>query len=406
MAPPSHATASNWQAPPARPRDSEPVRLALFEGGPCAPLEAMVRLHGTDRRSVLRRVLVAFLLTWLPLVVLTALTGQALGSSFRDSMLLDPAMHARFLVALPLLIVAAPVLTRQLQSIAQHFLRAEIVKTSERERFQADIAAIMRWRDSRIAFALIAGVAALHALALGAASIVEAPASWRVTTGHLSPAGWWLVVVSQPLYDIAVLQFGYRVALWWRFLWRVSRLDLQLNGTHPDGAGGLAFVASALPAFRLPLFAIGASSAGTLANVLLWTGASFSSFKYAIAALAIVLVGLTVGPLVFFNAPLARAKHRSALVSGLLAGRQLRAFEAKWLGEKSFEADETFRAPDFSSVDHLNATVASVHRMNTLPFLRKHLIPLAAAVLIPFLPVAMLEFPIDEILSQLWNLLR
>ena len=400
------ASEAAWPTAAKRGGETAPANLALFEGGPGATLQSVLRLQGADRRTAVRRALVAILLTWVPLVVLAAFAGRALASGVRDSMLLDPAMHARFLVALPLLILVAPSLSQQVQGIARQFLHAEIVKESERERFQADIGVILRWRDSRLAFAVVGLVAALHAVGLGAASIVEMPDSWRVTNGHLSPAGWWLIVVSQPLYDIVVLSFVYRVALWWRFLWRVSRLDLQLNGTHPDGVGGLAFVRGALPAFRWPLFAIGASAAGTLANLLLWTGASWANFRYAIAALALLLVVLTVGPLVFFNAPLGRAKHRAALVSGVLAGRQLRAFEAKWLGEKSYEADETFRAPDFSSVDHLNATVAAVHRMNTLPFLRKHVIPLAVAVLVPFLPVAMMEMPFEEILAQLWKLLR
>jgi hypothetical protein len=32
-----------------------------------------------------------------------------------------------------------------------------------------------------------------------------------------------------------------RLALWFFFLWRVSRLELRLVPTHPDRAGGLGF---------------------------------------------------------------------------------------------------------------------------------------------------------------------
>ena len=405
MPPAAHATAAAWRAARKRAPQAETARLDLFEDGPGSRFLAALRIDGSDRRRVVRRIAAAILSTWVPLVAISAFDGHALGTGYRDSMLLDPAMTARFLVALPLLIIGAPILSSHMQSVARHFLRADLVKESERKRFDADIAVILRWRDSRLAFAMLAMLALLHGLSLGAGSVLEMPGSWRVANGHLSPAGWWFAVVSQPLYEFALLQLAYRVGLWWRFLWRVSRLDLQVTGTHPDGAGGLAFIAGVLPAFRLPLFAIGASAAGGLANVLIWTDATFMSFRYGIGALTLVLVGLTVAPLVFFNAPLAKAKHRAALVSAVLAGRQLRAFEAKWLGEKPHEVDETFRAPDFSAVDHLNATVAAVHRMNTLPFLRKHLIPLAAAVLIPFLPVAATQIPFDEILAQAWRLL-
>ena len=55
---------------------------------------------------VRRRVILLPLLAWLPLLVLSALEGQALGGHVAVPFLLDVEAHARFLVALPLLIVA------------------------------------------------------------------------------------------------------------------------------------------------------------------------------------------------------------------------------------------------------------------------------------------------------------
>ena len=44
------------------------------------------------------------------------------------------------------------------------------------------------------------------------------------------------------------------------------------------------------------------------------------------------VVALMAGPLVFFRRQLDNTKQRAILVCGALAGRQLRAFEEKWLG--------------------------------------------------------------------------
>ena len=169
-----------------------------------------------------------------------------------------------------------------------------------------------------------------------------------------------------------MLQLLYRLALWWRFLWKTSRLDLQLNAAHPDGAGGLAFLGMVLSAFRLPVFAIAASAAGALANLILWMGASFDSFQYAIAAFAAALVALMAGPLVFFKGQLDNAKQRAVLVCGTLAGRQLRAFEEKWLGASPPAPEEMLRAPDFSAVVDFNPTVVAIQKMNTLRFWRSN----------------------------------
>jgi hypothetical protein len=388
----------------------DPTHFPLFEDGPFAKLQAAVRLAGTEQRHVRRRLIFAVLATWVPLAVLAAVQGHAIGPNWRESMLLDVAMYARYLVALPLLILATPGCRRKLQAVVRHFLDAELVKETERESFFANITAMVRWRDSVVAAVVLVALAAAKALTFGAVSVAEIPDSWRVvgTAGHrsLSLAGWWLYAVCEPLYDIAMMQLLYRLALWWRFLWKTSRLDLELNAAHPDGAGGLAFLGMVLPAFQLPVFAIAASTAGALANLMLLTGASFVSFQYAIAGFAVTLVVLMAGPLVFFKGQLGKAKQRAVLVCGALAGRQLRAFEEKWLGPSPPAAEEMLRAPDFSAVVDFNPTVTAIHKMNTLLLWPKQLVPLVVAALLPFLPVAAIETPLKEILSQLWKLVK
>jgi hypothetical protein len=389
---------------------SDPTHFPLFEGGPFARLQTAVRLAGTEQRHVRRRVIFVVLATWVALAVLAAVQGHAIGPSWRESMLLDAAMYARYLVALPLLILATPGFRRELRTIVRHFLDAELVKEPERESFFANITAMLRWRDSAVAGVVLVVLAVANTLTFGTVSVAQMPDSWRVvaTAGHrsLSLAGWWLAAICEPLYMIAMLQLLYRLALWWRFLWKTSRLDLQLNAAHPDGAGGLAFLGMALPAFRLPVFAIAASAAGTLANVILWKVASFASFQYAIAALAAALVALTAGPFVFFNGQLGKAKQRAVLACGALAGRQLRAFEEKWLGASPPAPGEMLQAPDFSAVSDFNPTVTAIQQMNTLPFRPKQLLPLVVAALLPFLPVVAIEIPLKEMLLQVLKMLK
>jgi len=388
--------------------NTAPTHFPLFEDGPFAKVQGAVRLAGTEQRYVRRRLIFAVLATWVSLAVLAAVQGRAIGPSWRESMLLDVGMYARYLVALPLLILATPVCRRKLQTVVHHFLDAELVKEPERPSFFANITAMLRWRDSVVVAVVLVALAVANAVTFGSVSVAEMPDSWRVvgTAGNrsLSLAGWWLFVVCEPLYEIAMLQLLYRLALWWRFLWKTSRLDLQLNAAHPDGAGGLAFLGMVLPAFRRPVFAIAASAAGALANLILWKGASFANFQYAIAAFGVGLVALMAGPLVFFKGQLDNAKQRAMLVCGALAGRQLRAFEDKWLGASPPAAEEMLRAPDFSAVVDFNPTVVAIQKMNTLLFSPKQLVPLVIAALLPFLPVAAIEIPLKEILLQVLKL--
>jgi len=393
----------------AMPRPTE-THFPLFEDGPFARLQAPLRLTGTEKRQVRRRAILAVLATWVPLVVLAAVQGRAFGPNWRQSMLLDVGMLARYLVALPLLILSMPGVRRSLQAVVQHFVDAKLVREPARPSFSANISSILKWRDSPVAAIVIAALAIAIAVTVGTVAVAGMPESWRAlgTAGQrsLSLAGWWQIAVSDLLYDIVVLQFYYRLALLWRFLWKTSRLDLRLNAAHPDGAGGLAFLGMLLPAFRLPLFALGATSAGALANMMLRLDASFASFQYAIAAFAGVLVVLVSGPLVFFNEQLRKTKRHAVLVCGALSGRQLRAFEEKWLGASPPEAQEMLQAPDFSAVCDYTTTVLTIRKMNTLPFWPKQLVPLIVAALLPFLPVAAMQIPLKEIMLQILKLLK
>jgi hypothetical protein len=100
----------------------------------------------------------------------------------------------------------------------------------------------------------------------------------RPVSGHpLSLAGWWHVVVSVPW--LLVLFFGWlwRILVWGRFLWLMSRLDLQLIAAHPDLAGGLMFVGTSIRVYATLSFALATVVAGGVANRVIHQGLRCSS---------------------------------------------------------------------------------------------------------------------------------
>ena len=83
-----------------------PPVFSLVLGGPLFQL--LRRAHLADDALMMerQRLVVFTLLTWLPLLLLSILEGQAWGSRTVVPFLLDIEVHVRFLVALPLLVVA------------------------------------------------------------------------------------------------------------------------------------------------------------------------------------------------------------------------------------------------------------------------------------------------------------
>jgi hypothetical protein len=74
----------------------------------------------------------------------------------------------------------------------------------------------------------------------------------------LSLTGKWYVYVSLPVFQFLLTRWYYRVLIWVRFLWQVSRIELSLIPTHPDRVGGLGFLASVSFAFTPLAMAHGA----------------------------------------------------------------------------------------------------------------------------------------------------
>jgi hypothetical protein len=127
------------------------------------------------------------------------------------------------------------------------------------------------------------------------------------------------------------------------------------------------------------------------------------TFKYAIAFIAVTIMVLFAGPLWFFHDQLRSTRMRAWLSYDRVAQRQVGQFEQKWI-EDSKESD-LLTQPDFSAVIDFNSTVDKVHQMTRWPAQRRQLLVLVAAALLPFLPVAMLEFSIKDLLTLLGPLL-
>jgi hypothetical protein len=351
---------------------------------------------------------VAVAITWLPLIVLASLQGLALGPSRAESVLLDPAILARFLVALPILIIAPSKSSEIINGVAAHFLRAGLISGADVDRYRAIVRQRTLLRKSRVGECICLALAYAFSAIYVPVFLRDLASSWRTlgSGGHhsLSLAGWWFVTVCEPLYLFVLLRFLYRIALWWVFLWKTSRLNLQLHSVHPDGAGGLGFLGLTLNAFRLPAFAISVSFAGGVANLVLLKGVPASELKYEIAALILIVVGLFVVPLsLFYQRELSKARDRDVLNYWVLLEAQLRNFERKWIASGS-DRMATLTPADFSQVTGPSSILERVPRMTLLPFEYKDVLLLVATVLVPFIPVAALVVPLASMLRRILEL--
>ena len=234
-----------------------------------------------DRQSrTLTRTFIAVAVAWIPLAVLSALRG---GTSFL-SFLTDYATQSRFLLILPVLILAEPQLRERLALVAHHF-EADLVPRDQWPEFQANWNSCERLRDSGLARAviiLLVGATAVFLSRYLSPSGSEFVDWWRGGTGFksFSLAGVWAFFVSYPILVYFTFLWIWRQLLWARFLRSTTRLKLALIAAHPDHLGGLGFLEASILG-QIPFsFCIGVGLAGAIANRVLHHGYPLMSYRF------------------------------------------------------------------------------------------------------------------------------
>jgi len=205
--------------------------LYFERGGPFYRLMQRIGLIRGEDPSVRRRIIAFLAVTWVPLLILSALEGHALGPTPEESFLLDFAAYVRFFVTVPLLIIAELIVGPRLTTAGLQFIRAGLVRPQEYPAFERAVARAARWREALWPEILILGIAFIGAWTLSAEELLGGKAGWHTIVGadlRLSLAGVWNRFVAIPIPSGDVLR-PRRVAL-------VVREDLQegLDGLEPE----------------------------------------------------------------------------------------------------------------------------------------------------------------------------
>jgi hypothetical protein len=356
------------------------------------PHQAVAPLAFTQTRTI-RIAIFAVAVVWMPTAILAALQGFDALRSF----LTDCAAQSRLLVVIPLLIITEPLLAARLMTIAHKFRDEGLVKEEDWPRFDKAIRSFEGGGGTLIAQVMM--LVLVYSFVASTISIIAASPLMLWCFGPhgvltLSPAGSWYALVGLPIILFVLLQWVWRQMLWLWFLIIVSGLDLQLIPAHPDRAGGLIFVEQCMWLYMPFSFAVGTIVGGGVANRVLYSRQSLTSFRHTPLAVIAIVVILCAGPLCVFWRTLGQTRRRGIFQYGALTsmGRQ---FEQQWLTTPSNPRDGALQMPDFSATIDLYSIVANVQQTKTVPIGMRSIGRLAGAALAPAIPLALAVLPFD-----------
>ncbi|MGO9832298.1 MAG: hypothetical protein ACLPJH_19370 [Myxococcaceae bacterium] len=382
--------------------------FSLFLGGPLFQLLRRAHLAGDALTLARRRVVVIALLVWLPLLVLTAIQGRLLPGRVPLPFLYDVEAHVRFLVVIPLLIVAELVVHQRMRPVVNQFLNERLIPENASFRFEEAVASAFRLRNSvpaellMILFVYGFGFVWRRYLALDTSTWYATPSAEGLS---LTLAGDWYLFVSLPVAQFLLVRWYFRMYIWARFLWKVSRIDLRLIPTHPDRTGGLGFLSNIAYAFMPLAAAHGALLSGWLANRILYLGVPLPQFKAEIGIVVILVLLLVFVPLLPFGPQLSRTKRRGALEYGALGQRYVREFDRKWLRGGAPDNEPLLGSADIQSLADLANSVEVVRSMLVIPVTKGTIVRLVVATLVPVAPLLLTMMPAEELLKRLLGVL-
>ncbi len=341
---------------------------------------------------------------WVPLVLITLLFNpRAL-----VGLLTDYPINARMLVGVPVLLIGQLVMEHSVRTVLQHIQDANLLTPADTDSMDQTLVKLIKLRDSLVPETVIVVAAYAHVFQLTHAHLMYAR-PWALAGGpglHLSAAAWYYALVSQLLYQFLLGISLWKWFLWSLFLFKLSKLDLQLVATHPDKHGGLGFLGLSPLAIAPTVFVVATAVGSTWRSEIFRTGAHLMDFKLQAIVLLITVILIAFGPLVFFVPRLGRLRRQGILQYGILAQLHSMGFHKKWVGDRAGHEDEFLTAPEISSLTDFATSFENVENMKPFPFDRGAFVALLMAVALPMLPVVLAEIPLAEVLKGLLSAVK
>ncbi|HTN70588.1 MAG TPA: hypothetical protein VMO00_05820 [Methylomirabilota bacterium] len=378
--------------------------FSLTKGGPFFRLMVRSGLIKPDFARPARRATLLALIIWPPIFILSVLQGLAFYGRVELPFVYDFTVAVRFLICVPVLIIAEVVLDARTNAVVKHFVNSGLVRERDYPAYESVVRQVGRLRDSLLAEALLVVVVIVNVIFFRV-EYVGSASTWQVLVSEAGRtrtlAGWWYLIVSIPFFQFLLWRWLWRFLIWSHFLRNLSKMDLRLIPTHPDLAAGLGFLSPAQAKYGIVAFALSAVIAAKIGEEILYGGASLLDYKFIIGGYIALTLIVLLTPLLVFTPKLLMVKRRGLLEYSALANEYTQAFDRKWVRKEVPEGELLLGSADIQSLADLGNSFAFVRSMRPFPVDLNGVIPLIVATALPMLPLVLTVYPFDELVLKI-----
>lgn len=349
---------------------------------------------------------------WLPLVIFTGIEGN-LYDGAHTPFVKDVAMHARILIALPVLILIRTVITIK-TTAAIKYMTDSLLDSDERHKMLSVTLPKMRKIAcsslTEITLILIIVVSVFSLIQSGAYSELLGEAStWKFSSVQgdsvMTLAGKWAFFISIPFFQFLLLQWIWRYIVWIMLLFRFSRLPLLLLPTHADRAGGIGILILAQRTFSFIFVAGSLVISGQLIVYIMNTPDDILMVQRIGIGYIILGVILLLLPLLFFIDKLVKTKQVGLLRMSKLGTDMSRVFENEWLNDQTLEKRIEDKHVDPSMAYDYASMFDNIQQLRVVPVTLRDIAGLVLTIALPFIPILFVYYSATEVLQKIIGLL-
>jgi len=211
-------------------------------------------------------------------------------------------------------------------------------------------------------------------------------------------AGTWFLLVTSPMVSFLLYRWVWRFIAWSIFLYRVSRMELELYASHTDLAGGLGIVGVGHALFGIVFLILATSISSELASNILYEGDTLVNVKQVALVFIVISIVVIAIPLFFFTKKLFTLKREALAKYGALQQQISRDFHQHWINDESKDLVDSMQP---SAMADYSAVYEIVSTMRIVPLNPKAILFLVGMLLLPFLPLALTERSIWDVLQTI-----
>jgi hypothetical protein len=381
--------------------------ISLIKSGIFYKFASRLRLDGSSTKHIAKRILLLIGITWLPLLVLTALQGLAFGNKVDIPFLKDFATHAKFLLILPLLLFAEGTFDFRLKELTIQFFRSGILNENDLGSFELIKKRVKCLTDSIwpeiIMFILIIINVILRVFSAGVNKITIWLFLPDNLTSSISWAGLYFTIISITFFQFIILRWLWHWIIWFIYFRKLAKMPLKLNSAHPDLAGGLGFLGFPPGPFIQVLFALAILFSAVIAENLYFLHQKLQTYYPHMAVFVILSILMSVMPLMVFMKPLLVQRRNGYFDYSALIQEHHRQFDEKWLRKPYKEALPGIS--DASSMTDFNTSFDVVKNMKLFPFDIKIMVSSIIIAILPMLPLLAFEYNIADLILRVLKML-